>query len=109
MKKFIMALLVIVMIASMFTGCSSDEGTDKNEIEQVEVSDVKSVDGMKVYEIFQNEEFYIFQSWNAGEYLNFLSNLDETKYEIIDISTSMQAGHYGSGEFYMVTYKEITE
>ncbi len=91
-KRFITLFIAIVMIATLFTGCEGE-----TTIITGEKTDVGS--------------YSMFETCNMREYLSFLENLDETKYEIIDISTSM--GNYskyeGSAEFYMVTYKKIAE
>ena len=96
-RRIITLLLAIVMIVTLFTGCSSDRS--KSEI----ITSEKTVTAVGSYAIFQTEE--------VQEYLNFLENFDETKYEIIDISTSMgrNSQYGGSMEFYMVTYKKIAE
>ena len=61
-------------------------------------------------EIITNDAHYqLFKTKDVQEYLNFLESFDETKYEIVDISTSMKIGTSVSGEFYMVTYKTIAE
>lgn len=66
----------------------------------------------KKTEIIQNESqiesagtYYLFKTFDVQEYLKFLENFDETKYEIVDISTSLHYIPKGSDEFYMVTYK----
>ncbi len=54
--------------------------------------------------------YSLFRTQDAQEYLSFLENFDETKYEIVNISTSLSGiGRYGSDEFYIVTYKTISE
>ncbi len=98
-KRFITLLLAIVMVATLsvvFTGCS-EEGPEKIVTSEKDVSVVGS--------------YSLFRTTDVQEYLNFLENLDETKYEIVDISTSMEhnSQYAGSMEFYMVTYKKIAE
>ncbi len=51
--------------------------------------------------------YSIFRTQDAQEYLSFLENFDETKFEIVDISTSMRVDLTGS--FYVVTYKTISQ
>ena len=53
-------------------------------------------------------EYYLFETTKPEEYLEFLEKFDEEKYEIVDISTSLNVYLDGSDEFYMVTYKKIT-
>lgn len=48
--------------------------------------------------------YFLYRTEDSQEYLTFLENFDEERFEIIDISTSMQA--YKSGEFYIITYRE---
>ena len=53
--------------------------------------------------------YSLFRTTEVQDYLNFLETFDDTKYEIVDISTSMSIGTGVSGEFYIVTYRTITE
>lgn len=92
-KRFITLLIAIVMIATLFTGCGEETKTINSK---KEVSVVGS--------------YSLFQTTDVQEYLTFLETFDESKYEIVDISTSITADYgYGSSEFYMVTYKTIAE
>ena len=97
MKK--LALFVSILLAVMvFTGC--DDGySEITHSDKPQIEHAVEVIGSHI----------LFQTTNVTEYLNFLDNFDETKYEIVDISTSMQLGSTISGEFYMVTYKVIAE
>ena len=94
-KRFITLLLAIVMVTTLmvvFTGCAKTETITSEKTETVVGS------------------YSIFRTTEVEKYLNFLENFDETKYEIVDISTSMEGiSFYGSDEFYMVTYKKIAE
>ena len=53
------------------------------------------------------EGYYLFETPNAQEYLEFISEFDYTEYEIVNVS-----GNYSTvgaeKELYMVTYKKIT-
>lgn len=92
-KRFIALLVAILMVTTpllVFTGCEAKTET---------ITSTKTEVGS--YSIFRTED--------AQEYLSFLENFDETKYQIVDISTSMFTSGYGSGEFYIVTYKKIAE
>lgn len=91
-KRIITLLIAIVMVATLLTGCGETTQTITSE---------KSVLVVGSYSLFQTED--------VQEYLSFLETFDESKYEIVDISTSMAVGYNGSGEFYMVTYKTIAE
>ena len=55
--------------------------------------------------ISQKGEYSLFRTNSIQEYLNFLDNFDDDKFEIVDISTSYHVLSDGSDEFYMVTYK----
>lgn len=93
-KRFITLLLAIVMVITLLVVFASCDNTNTNTITSTK-TEVGS------YSIYQTKE--------SQKYLNFLEEFDETKYEIVDISTSMNTAGYGSGEFYMVTYKKIAE
>lgn len=95
MKKRIIALFFsMLLVIALSSGCSS-ESSEKSEI----------IQSNKVQESVGS--YYLFRTQDVQEYLNFLENFDETKYEIVDISTSLKVGSYGSSEFYMITYKVI--
>ena len=51
--------------------------------------------------------YYLFETPNSQEYLEFISEFDYTEYEIVNVS-----GNYSTmgaeKELYMVTYKKIT-
>ncbi len=49
----------------------------------------------------------LFKTTDKDMYCNFLTDFDETHYEIIGTTTSMWTGPYTDGEFYMVTYREL--
>lgn len=49
----------------------------------------------------------LFKTKSEEEYQSFLANFDETLYEILGITTSMNTGPYTNGEFYMVTFREL--
>lgn len=86
----IFALFLIVIICF---GASSEPRTEIIQSESIEST------------IESNGKYYLFRTEDVQEYFNFLENFDESKYEIIDISTSMHYYMKGSDEFYMVTYK----
>ena len=59
-----------------------------------------------VDETAETARYYLFQNNDANQYLQFLENFDEEKYEIVDISVS--CGQYISTEdgiLYSVTYR----
>ena len=84
----------MLVVAVLLSGCS----TEKSETIHSETTQ-KSIGS-----------YFLFRTQDAQEYLSFLENFDETKYEIVDISTSLYGIRmYGSDEFYIVTYKTISE
>lgn len=93
MKKRIIALFCSMLVVTvLLSGCSSSE-TIHSETTQTSVG-----------------SYSLFRTQDVQEYLSFLENFDETKYEIVDISTSLFGTRtYGSDEFYIVTYKTISE
>ena len=95
-KRFITLFVAIVMVATLLTGCGAEitETVDTITSTKIEVG-----------------SYVLFRTRDVQEYLNFLENLDENNYEIIDISASMEqiSNYTGNSEFYMVTYKKIAE
>ena len=97
MKKRSIALLVaMLMVITLLTACSSEEKPSSVTVQSEKTQEVVG-------------SFYLFRTQDPQEYLTFLENFDETKYEIVDISTSYRYYYRGSDEFYMVTYKVISE
>jgi len=94
-KRFILLLTFILIITTLFSGCTEEKNT--SEI----------IHSEKVQETSGN--YYLFQTKYVQEYLNFLENFDETKYEIVDISTSLHLSPKGSNEFYMITYRVLPQ
>lgn len=93
MKKRNIALICsALMFTILLSGCGETSETIHSEKVQTAVG-----------------SYSIFRTKYAQEYLNFLENFDETKFEIVDISTSMQVAVDGSDEFYIVTYKTISQ
>lgn len=87
MKKRIIALISLVTVMAL-AGCSSSSET---------IQSTTVVETVGSYSLFRTRD--------AQEYLSFLENFDEAKYEIVDISTSLTTGE--SYEFYIITYKTI--
>ena len=54
----------------------------------------------------KESRYYLFKTKDVKQYLSFLEKFDEANYQIVDISTSMNVGVYGTQEFYMITYKK---
>lgn len=91
MKNILAVAIAIIICILMIWGLSS-------------LPDVpaETISNTKTHEITGN--YFLYRTTNSQEYLTFLENFDEEKFEIIDISTSMEA--YKSGEFYIITYRE---
>jgi len=96
MKKRLITLLCFMALLLAFgSGCS-----DAFSSETIQNETVQEAAG----------SYYLFKTFDVQEYLKFLEDFDETKYEIVDISTSaIGKKANGSDEFYMVTYKVIAE
>lgn len=92
MRKRIIALFCSMLVVTvLLSGCSITEPeTIHSETIQTSVG-----------------SYSLFRTTDIQEYLSFLEKFDETKFEIVDISTSMSVTGYGSNEFYIVTYKTI--
>lgn len=92
MRKRILALFVTVSIAcAALTGCG--ETTETIDSSQTATTTVSG-------------SYHIFRTTVTKEYLNFLETFDENKYEIIDISASMNTITSYSYDSYIVTYKD---
>lgn len=92
MKKRIIALFCsMLVVAVLLSGCST--GTSETIYSETTQTSVGS--------------YSLFRTVDIQEYLSFLEEFDETKFEIVDISTSLE--DVESDEFYIVTYKTISE
>lgn len=97
MKKRIALFCPMLVVIVLLSGCST---------ESTEISDTIHSETTHT----SVGSYSLFRTQDAQEYLSFLENFDETKYEIVDISTSLYGARtYGSDEFYIVTYKTISE
>lgn len=54
-------------------------------------------------------EYKLYETMSKLEYLAFLNNLDTPKYEIINIDTGYFMIGFDLNEYYMVTYKQVSE
>ena len=92
LKKRIIALFCSMFVMTvLLSGCSKTE-TIHSETTQTSVG-----------------SYFVFRTTEIQDYLSFLEDFDETKFEIVDISTSMCVYGHGSDEFYIITYKTISE
>lgn len=55
--------------------------------------------------LISGQSIKIFPTEKESEFFDFMENLSQDQ-KIIDVSTSMNLGFYGSDEFYIVTYGE---
>lgn len=97
-KRVITLLIAIVMIATLLTGCIGD----KSKITQSN----KNVD-----EATALGNYFLYETKESEDYLSFLENFDDTKYEIVDISIGYN-GTTATGKhinLYAVTYRAIAE
>lgn len=89
-KKIVVLLCTLSAVGMLLVGCGETTGTIYSEVTTEKTTG----------------SYSLFRTKDVQEYLNFLETFDETKYEIVDISTSMYTtAHDGSGEFYIVTYR----
>lgn len=91
-KRMIMLLCTMSTVALLLSGCG--------EITETIQSETTTQTSPCSYSLFRTTD--------VQDYFNFLETFDDTKYEIVDISTSLFKSH-GSSEFYIVTYRTITE
>ena len=96
MKRRIIVLLITLITIVTLCGCEVKTTTTQSIVGEVQKEPTTEA-------IYGN--YFLFETVDKQEYLNFLEDFDETKYEIVNISTSKSVGGYGSDEFYMVTYK----
>jgi hypothetical protein len=87
MKKIIALILVLGCLLTLVS-C----GTDKSNTEE-----------NPLYEIENVGSYYLYKTDNTSDYLGFLHNFDESKYQIVDISYAVSNGY----KCYLVTYKDI--
>lgn len=92
MKKRFSALFCSMLIGTLLLcGCGEETETIHSEKTQTAVG-----------------SYSLFRTTEVQEYLSFLEKFEATKFEIVDISTSMYVYANGSSEFYIVTYKCIS-
>lgn len=103
LKRIITTLVLVTILALILVGCSSPtevislngDGTQSQSIDYVEET--------------SNRNVYIYKTKECVEYLKFLEVLDESRNEILDVTTCMYTGSYTSDDFYMVTYRKLDE
>ena len=86
MKKRIIG--IFFLISMLLTACSSEPTSE-------------TITSSKI-----DESYYEFNTQNLQEFIDFLKDLDEEKYEIIDIITSNN--YSATDKFYSVAYKKIS-
>ena len=94
-KRFIAIVVAIIIAFGVLTGCGGAKITQSS----TEVEETRTTVG----------KYFLYETLERQEYLNFLEGLDRSKYEVEDISI----GYYGTsitGDYvchYAVTYKTI--
>ena len=101
MKKRIIAVFLGILLVLTLVGC------DSNSTEIITLQNEKAKS--KVIASESVSQIYIYKTKKSQEYLAFLESLDESRNEILGITTCMYTGAYTSDEFYMVTYKKLDE
>ena len=99
--KTIGVVALIAVVVAFLALAGGNEKSDNVQVGEVTYQSAKIISNDGHYTVFQTPE--------VQEYLNFLESFDETKYEIVDISTSAWASNGINGKFYMVTYRTIAE
>lgn len=95
MKKKILVLLIALLSVVNINGCGSSTKVTQSTVNLSEYS--------------KSGNYFLYETKERDEYLNFLETFDDEKYELVDISI----GYYGigkSGDYinhYAVTYKLI--
>lgn len=87
MRKRFAMLIVFVLLTLVLTACSSET--------TIKSSNITEMPG----------RYHLFQTYSSDEYLNFLENFDEAKYDIVDITV----GHAHYDFSYAITYKDKIE
>ncbi len=97
MKKKILVLLIALLSVVNINGCGPSTKVTQSKVNLPEYT--------------TSGNYFLYETSERDEYLNFLEIFDDEKYELIDISI----GYYGtaiSGEYinhYAVTYKLIEQ
>lgn len=105
MKKIVCILLVSLILTISLTGCktkASDEVSSESIPKEIKIEKVEKdlTEMVGEYKIVSKGNYYFFSSKHSNVYVAFLDQLDETKYEIVDIKLV----HFSDGNFF-VTYK----
>lgn len=104
MKRILLLLILIIFVIST-TGCSTYRIPITNEVIEEKMQTVEET-------IIEEKvgDYLLFKTSNENEYLNFLTSFDETKYEIVHISTfAHETSNSWHDDYYMITYKVIAE
>jgi len=99
-------LLLILLIGVIFaSGCETNKVNVNNGITQTNPQTIEEpVTKEKV------GSHLLFQTSDKNKYLDFLTNFDETKYEIVHISTfALETSNAWNDDYFMITYKVIAE
>lgn len=102
MKRLFLLLLISILVIS-FAGCTTTEVDNTSTVSHSVTEETTNPD-------VQVGSYLIFKADNAEEYLEFLTNFDESKYEITNISTFVrETAMTYSDDYYMITYKKIAD
>ena len=99
-----MAILLVFFLALTLVGCDNSSG-NSSDSEIITLPDTESQ--VQVSEGKSSKNVYTYKTAKVEEYLEFLESFDEASNEILGITTSMPSTIHGSGNFYMVTYREL--
>lgn len=104
LKRIITTLVLVTILALILVGC----GSTPTEVISLN-GDTTQSQNIDYIEENHNRNVYIYKTKKCVEYLKFLEVLDESRNEILDVTTCMDTGPYTSTDFYMVTYKKLDE
>lgn len=90
MKRIIAVILILIALFS-FVGCTNSNNPKPIV---VETRTEKSTEKTGTYSVYR--------CYRESNYIDFLNNLDESKYEIVNISATIDADY---GDYYVVTYR----
>lgn len=104
MKRIFLVLISIIFVICI-SGCTTDRVPTTNEVIEEKVQPIEETIVKE-----QVGSYLLFKTSKENEYLNFLTNFDESKYEIVHISTFVhETSNSWNDDYYMVTYKVIAE
>lgn len=108
MKKIISACVILIMllifaIVLLLTGCSKIEESSTTEFPTDSNSGIYTSMNTGIYTSMNTGLYYLYETNEKIEYVSFLADFDDSKYEMIDISVSVSEG---IKTWYFITYKD---